>query len=782
MAGRRDGQSARRVLGALLVVLGLAWASSALPAATSAAPAESAAVGQRIAGIEIRGNERVPANRILGQMRLREGSTYTQAAQDDDLKRIYGLGEFDDVRFAPQAGAAGLVLVVTVIERPALERLEFEGNRRFSDKDLSEAIDLKAGSVVDRGKLFAGARTLERKYRDAGYHFVHVALDVEQLAKARVARYTITEGPAVRISKIEFVGNSSIGSSELSKQMESNAYVLILHAGTFDETQLGRDLTALRSYYSDQGFLDVRVDRELEFSPDKTRLVVRVIVDEGPRYRVRSVVLEGVTRFSPPLLEKQMELSPGAPYTADRVKHDTQLIRDTYGEVGYIDAEIRAVPEFTSEPGMLDVAFKVVEGRAVRIREIRIEGNRVTQDRVIRRELGFYPEEPVNTKLIERAERRIEGTGLYAPNSVQITELPTTEPDTVDLLIRVEETQTGRTGFSAGVSSDNGLLGSLSFVERNFDITAWPKSLEDFRRGTAFRGAGQLFQIVLEPGTEMQEYRVDFRDPHIGDSDYSLSTSLFYFKRGRDTYDESRAGVMVGVGKELRPGLTGYLNLKMAAINISNIDATAPDDVTKVAGASTLTSVEAGVVKDTTDSLLLPTEGYRLRASVEQAVGGSYTFTKVIFDARRYFTVTRDVLDRRSVLSLRGQVGGILSDAPIFERFYAGGLGTIRGFRYRGVGPRQGDTELGGDFMALASAEYSFPIYEKNLQGVFFLDTGTVERDITITNWRASVGFGVRFTVPFFGPVPFDLNFGFPLMKGPNDRTEFFSFSIGTSF
>jgi len=327
-------------------------------------------------------------------------------------------------------------------------------------------------------------------------------------------------------------------------------------------------------------------------------------------------------------------------------------------------------------------------------------------------------------------------------------------------------------------------LGNISLIQRNFDLTDWPKSSQEFWRGESFRGAGQLFQIVLEPGTELQRYRIDFREPHIADSDYSLSTSLFYFERERDSYDEQRVGGTIGFGKELRENLEGFLNLRLENINISDVDAGVPKDVLDVKGSSGLTSVEVGLVKDTTDSLLFPTEGYRVSGSVEQAgaLGGDYTFTKFNVDGRRYWTVTRDVLDRRSVLALRGRTGFIGGDAPIFERFYAGGQGSIRGFEFRGVGPKKNDTFIGGDFLALASAEYSFPIFEKNLSGVLFLDTGTVEPNLSLSTWRASVGFGVRFTVPFFGPVPFTLDFGFPISKEGDDETQIFSFSIGTAF
>ena len=748
------------------------------------AAAESEGPGDRIVRVVLRGNVRATAHRIQGQMRLREGSVYSATAADEDLKRIYALGEFDNVVLRPQREADGLVLVVEVTERPVLARLVFEGNRQFNVKALTEAVGVTAGNLLDRHKIFNAARSIERKYREKGYYFVKVTLDEDLLAKEQAARYVIAEGPRVRVRKIVFAGNDSIGAAELAKKMETRVWFPVFVAGTYDEEQLDRDVVAVRNYYVEQGFLDVRVGRELEFSPDKTRLEIRIVVEEGPRYLARSVALEGVERFSRQLIQKQMVLAPGQPYTADLVRSDVRMIQETYGEVGYIEAFVQPVVDFTEQPGQVDVTLKVREGKAVQIGEIRVEGNRLTQDKVIRRELRFFPEEPINTKLIDRARRRLEGTGLYKPGSVQITTLPTAAPGVADVLVRVEETETSNLILGAGISSNSGVLGNITLSQRNFDITDWPRSNAEFWRGESFRGAGQTFQIVLEPGTELQRYRIDFQDPHLADSDFSLSTSLFFFQRDRDTYDERRIGGSVGFGREIREDLRAFLNLRLENIRISDVDAGVPKDVLDVEGTSNLTSVEVGLVKDTTDSFLFPTEGYRLRGSVEQAgaLGGSYTFTKFVVDGRKYWTVTRDVLDRKSVLSLHGRLGFIPGDAPIFERFFAGGQGSMRGFEFRGVGPRQGDTALGGDFLALASAEYAFPIFEKTLTGVLFLDTGTVEPDISLSTWRAAVGFGVRFTVPFFGPVPFALDFGFPISKDGDDEEQIFSFSIGTSF
>jgi len=745
------------------------------------APGGAEQAGEKIVRVALRGNVRVTAHKILGQMRLREGSAYTPAAVDEDLKRIYSLGEFDDVVIRPEKAPEGLVLVVEVTERPALERLIFEGGRHFTEKELAEAIGVTAGSLIDRHKIFAAARTLERKYHDAGYHFAAVALDEKLLADSRVAKYAITEGPRVRVRKILFTGNPSIAGWELEKQIETKAYFPILTPGLFDEDQLARDAMALRNYYVEQGFLDVKVGRELEFSPDKTRLAVRFIIAEGPRYQVRSVALEGVQRFAPSYLEKQMDLAPGKPYTAETVRRDIETLRENYGEVGYIDVFIRPVVDFTDVPGQVDVALRVEEHTPVKVGEIRVEGNRLTQDKVVRRELRLFPEEWVNTKQIDRAKRRLEGSGLFKPGSVQIMAIATAKEGTSDVLVRVEETETTNLILSAGISSDSGVLGNLSLVNSNFDIADWPKSWAQFWKGDSFRGAGQTFQIVLEPGTELQRYTVAFSEPHVFDTDVSFSSSLFFFQGDRDTYDEQRVGLNVGFGKEIREDLQAFVNFRLEGINIASVEAGAPKDVQDVKGSNGLTSAQVGLVKDTTDSFLFPTEGYRLMGSVEQAFGTS-TFMKFVVDAKKYWTITRDVLDRRSVLAVHGRMGFIPGDAPIFERFFAGGRRSIRGFEFRGVGPRERHTALGGDFLALGSAEYQFPIFEKNLSGVVFLDTGTVERNISLSTWRASVGVGVRFTVPFLGPVPIALDFGFPIMKNKDDETEIFSFSIGASF
>ena len=444
------------------------------------AAAEAQKAGPRIADVLVRGNHRVSTHRILGQMQLRAGSAYDPAVLDEDLKRLYALGEFDNVVIQPERRGEELLLIVEVTERPVLKGLEFQGNTVLKDETLQDTVGVLPGSLIDRHKIFNAVQAIERQYREKGHYFVSVELDETLLQQDQVARYAITEGPRVRVRHVEFQGNASVSKGELTKRMETKKWFPLLVAGLYEEEKVERDIVSVRNYYVEQGFLDVQVGRELEFSPDKEDLTLRIIVEEGPRYHVRSVALEGVERFSRSLLKKQMTLEPGEPYTAEHVKNDVELVRDTYGEVGYIHTAIKPVIDFTEEPGQVDVVLKVEEGEPVEIGEILIQGNRLTQDKVIRRELRFYPEEPLNMKLVEKAEKRLKGTGLFARDSVSITPIATEEPGMSNVLVRVEETETANLILGAGVSSNSGVLGNISLSQRNFDAADWPKSTDDF--------------------------------------------------------------------------------------------------------------------------------------------------------------------------------------------------------------------------------------------------------------------------------------------------------------
>jgi outer membrane protein insertion porin family len=323
----------------------------------------------------------------------------------------------------------------------------------------------------------------------------------------------------------------------------------------------------------------------------------------------------------------------------------------------------------------------------------------------------------------------------------------------------------------------------------NFDLLDTPRSFSEFIKLRSFYGAGQRMRIEAQPGTQLNRFRVDFTEPYLFDKPTRFDLSLYFFERGRESYDERRVGTNVSFGRRLKweklKDWYGEIAFRLEGVNVDNLDVLAPRDVRDDQGSEVLTSVKLSLVRDRTDSRFLPTAGDRLRVAYEQfgVLGGPF-FGQLTGGYARHFTLKTDEFERKSVLSLKGTAGLVLGDAPVYERYYAGGIGSIRGFQFRGVSPRQGleDDQVGGEFMLLFSSEYSFPLYGKLLRGLVFSDMGTVEENLTISDWRVSIGAGVRVQVDIFGPIPLEFDLAVPVIREGDDDEQIFSFFIGATF
>jgi outer membrane protein insertion porin family len=346
--------------------------------------------------------------------------------------------------------------------------------------------------------------------------------------------------------------------------------------------------------------------------------------------------------------------------------------------------------------------------------------------------------------------------------------------------VKVQETRTGSLMLGAGVNSNSGLVGSIVLNERNFDLFRFPTSFADFFDGKAFRGAGQEFRIEAVPGTYLQRYTVSIREPYLFDQPYSLLTSGYYRDRIFNEYTEGRFGGRFNLTHMFNNQFGAGLGLRIENINVSNLPAGAPIDYTSVLGNSFLVAPSLTATYDNRDSFMRPTEGGRVEATFEQAFG-SFTFPIVNLEASRYFTTwQRPDGSGKHVVMLHSQVSWAGNDTPVYERFFGGGYMSIRGFQFRGVGPNVNGFMTGGQFQFLNSVEYQIPIRANdNIYFVTFLDSGTVESKASIHDYRVSAGFGLRITVPMMGPVPIALDFGFPIVRGPGDQTQLFSFWVG---
>jgi outer membrane protein insertion porin family len=388
-----------------------------------------------------------------------------------------------------------------------------------------------------------------------------------------------------------------------------------------------------------------------------------------------------------------------------------------------------------------------------------------------------------NSGEIQDAQDRIRATRLVS--GVSITPIGD-DPSSRDLLVEVQETQTAFFLVGAGITSNAGVLGNISYEQRNFDITNIPSSFDEFFSKKAFTGAGQYFRILLEPGTEQTRARITFEEPWMFDQPYSFRSDLYYSTRQREEWDETRAGGSLTLGHRFTNAFSGRVSGRGEDVSIHAIEdpfRRAPE-IVALKGHSTITSAGLALRYDTTDNRMFPTRGFVIDGAYEYAgaFGGEFDFHKVNVGFNYYKTVDEDLLDRKTVFSIRTDAGYIFGgDSPFFERYYGGGLGSIRGFKFRGVSPRSGPDEdpVGGVFSLTGTAELNFPVAGEMLRGVVFADAGTVESELRFGTIRTSVGFGVRLTLPIFGQLPLALDFGFPITKDSQDDTRIISFSLG---
>ena len=346
--------------------------------------------------------------------------------------------------------------------------------------------------------------------------------------------------------------------------------------------------------------------------------------------------------------------------------------------------------------------------------------------------------------------------------------------------ILIQETQTGRFMFGVGVNSDAGVVGSIVIDEQNFDWRRFPSTWEEVRSGQAFRGAGQRFRLEAAPGTQVQRYLVNFMEPYLLDTPVSLGLSAFYYTRIFRDWQESRLGGRASLGYQFTPDLSGNVSFGGQEVQIRNPRVPTPTDLQRALGSSQLYTFGASVAHDTRDSTFLATQGHYIRLDTEYNVG-TFQFPRSNIDARKYFTLReRPDGTGRHVLTVSGRLGVSGRDTPIFERYFAGGFSSLRGFQFRGVGPTDLGVHVGGDFELVGSFEYLFPITADDmLRGVAFVDYGTVEPDVSINKFRVAPGAGLRITIPAMGPAPIALDFAFPITKDDSDIRQIFSFFVG---
>lgn len=756
----------------------------------------------RLKEIRVAGNVRVEEDGIRLHLKNRAGDFFEPGIVEQDVKAIYRMGFFDDVQ--AELSQDG-VLTYTVKEKPYIREVKIQGNSQVARDKVETALGVAARTILDRAKVAEGVEKIRKLYNEQGYVNAQVdySVSVESNNQAVVV-LDIVEGTRLLITRILFEGNRAFSESELKGLMatkEEWLFTFITNRGVLDRDILTNDVAILSNHYYDHGYIDHKIDEPVILrGRDGLEVVIRV--DEGQQYRVGKVEIGGDLIQDGQQMLKQVKITTGQIFRGSRLRDDISTLTDMYSNKGYAFAQVEPVTKVNPEEKNVDVALLITRGPPVYFNRILVAGNTKTRDNVVRRELKATEQELYSGTKITQSRNALQRTGYF--EDVQMTTKKTDQLDTVDVLVDVKEGPTGTFTVGAGYSSGDGFVFNTTIAEKNL-----------LGRGQGVNGSFSL-------GSKRQDFVVSFTEPYFRDSQMSLGFDAFNTKREYTDFDERKVGFGVRTSYPLNdvrfpffggsrsdslkgsdeiasnPPITlwdymrGGVSYELTREKISGVDANASSAIKDEEGASLTSAMTPGITYDSRDHFFNPTEGTKSAFSVKLAgLGGDNRFIKSDATARWHYPLLKDPnWGGAYVLALGGTLGygvGLTErsngkkDLPLFERYFLGGINSVRGFAERSLGPKEGGDVVGGEKAAVMNVELMFPIAEPyGLRGVGFFDMGQAFRDsegFNFGDFRRSVGVGARWMSPF-GPLRVEL--GFPLNKKSGDNTSVVGFSIGS--
>jgi outer membrane protein insertion porin family len=831
---------------------------------------ELADLKEPLVDIVIEGNKAIKKDQILKLIKSRIDRPYDPKVTKEDVRSLYATRWFFNVEPRIAHSKKGPVLVFRVVERPLVEKVTFDGNKKIKLKELKELVEqcgLKVGGGYDMGQNREALHRILSNYREKGFRHATVELEKGDKPEDREVAFKIVEGPKVKVSRIKFSGNKYFSSPLLRTQVKTKTEILWLFGGKYDPATIPDDINALRQYYMELGFFDVQIKHEEHVSKDKAKVTFEYIIDEGQRYKVRNIEFVGNRVIPTEQLRKDMKVKPNDYWAQRFVNADREKMVAQYGELGRIFAKVEPRHRSYEEPGYVDLIYGINEDRPYRIGRINVHiagDHPHTKENAVLTKLTFKPGELASMAKIEKSKQRLKNAQIFAgarpgpqsgpgggpppeivlkpsemrtgpkpdfnlvrgqseafnvpvkaPRPAPTTDdsgfslargqspdnfyenLPNADPqdsppgddwqppeEVPDWLIAdvyVGETQTGRINLGVSVNSNAGLLGSAVLEENNFDILKPPTSFQDIVDGVAWRGGGQQFRVEAMPGLQLSRYLISWRDPYFLDQNISFGVSGSYYTRVIPSqWWEKRAGGRVNVGHQFSPIVSGSITLRAENVDILNPAIPVPPDVQAVLGNTFLSTVKGTLVHDTRDNAFLPGKGHYVQFDYEQGFG-NFVYPRFDLEAKQYFLVReRPDGGNRQVISVVGQFGYIGNQGPVYERYFAGGFASFRGYRFYGVTPRVDGVGIGGQFQGLGTVEYLLPITADNMfQIVAFTDFGSVDSTVTFDHYRQTVGAGIRLSVPMMGPMPIAIDFATPVVRQQGDIIQVISFTMG---
>ena len=732
------------------------------------------------------GPQSVSTALVRANIRVKEGDSYSRSSIDDDVRNLYATGYFLNIRVAEERSVDGVTLIYVLQGKPKLTDIVLVGNKKLSTSKLKKKLTSKIGEPLDERKLFADVQEIKKLYQKKGYPqtTVEYKLNVEERFGRGTATIEISETPKVQIDDVVFDGASAFTQKKLRKALKTRRHwwlSWITQSGTLKDEQLEDDKEKLVEFYADAGYIDFELkEGKFEYLTDR-KLVLHFVISEGRRYKVGALQLKGLTLFPTNEVGKKLKMNVESIFTPKGLTKDIEAIQDLFGSKGYIDARVIARKTPNTQTGTMDLVYELEEGEKSFIEKIEIKGNIKTKDRVLRRELAVSPGEVFDSVRVKLSKQRLEGLSFF--ERVETQAEPTDVPDRKNLVIAVNEKNTGNFTIGAGFSSVDSILGFVEVSQSNFDLFKPPW----------FVGAGQKMRLRISIGDLRREYTVSFIEPWFLGKKLQFSTDLYHVEKDfvslNDYYNERRTGARVGLSKALGSDfLIGGVSYTIENVGIVAVIPTAPAFIKQEEGYRLVSKVGTSLAYDTRNSALLPDKGQRTELRTEVAggpLGGESDFYRLELGTHWYFKGIWE----GNVLEFMAR-GGVVQHygdstyVPFYDRFYLGGIESLRGYRYREVGPREGGEATGGDTYWFGSLEYSIPIIDR-VRFALFYDIGMVYPDAYSFDTKGSntgfyndnYGLGIRLNLPI-GPLKLD--YGIPINSSPDNHSHGrFQFSAG---
>jgi outer membrane protein insertion porin family len=746
--------------------------------ATMLAPLASAFEPFVVRDIRLVGVQRVEPGTVFGYLPVKVGERLDEQRAAAAVQALFATGLFNDVRLEVE----GDLLIVQLEERPAIASVQVSGSRDIDADTLLKALrdlGLAESRTFDRALLERAEQELKRQYLARSRYAARITSTVTPLERNRVAvTLAIDEGETARIAQIRIIGNRSFTESQLLDQVTLSTPTWLswyTKSDRYARERLAGDLEALRSFYLNRGFLEFSIDStQVSIGPEREDVYITINITEGERYTVTGHRFTGNTLGRDEELERLFQLRAGETFSGEKLAESTRAMTDLYGQVGYAFANVNALPEIDRDKRQVFFNIAVDPGRRSYVRRIFISGNARTRDEVIRRELRQFEGAWFDSERIRVSRERLGRLGFFTGVAIDTVPVPDA-PDQVDLNVSVEERPTGSFMIGVGFSSTDNFLLTTSLNQQNFLGTGTSLGLEvntgRTQRAVVLRSVDPYFTADgISRQIDASHRRLDAAQLNLGD--YRLTTSVLGLRFGIPYTEVDR--IQVGTAYE-----RNELELGAAPPNRYQefVDVYGP---TSYAVLGTL-----GWSRDSRDSALTPTRGYLLSATGEVTLPvGELRYARTQLVGQWYYPLSRDY-----TIALAGDVarGWTIDDRfyPVFKNYYAGGIGSVRGFQGNSIGARDNDgNPLGGRTRMVLSSELLFPLpgtgADRSLRMFGFLDIGSVFPDQPkLDELRASTGLGLNWLSPI-GPLK--LSIGFPVRRQPEDQLQRFQFQIGTGF